>query len=74
VRPELATTPDLSAREKWVVGPLLAAMLVLGFYPAPALDLVRDPAQTSLEQVGVDDTTPTVGAASTTTTNDGSDQ
>nr|WP_297422851.1 NADH-quinone oxidoreductase subunit M [uncultured Actinotalea sp.] len=76
VRPELATTPDLSAREKWVVGPLLAAMLVLGFYPAPALDLVRDPAQTSLEQVGVEDTTPTVGAdaASTTTTNDGSDQ
>lgn len=76
VRPELATTPDLSAREKWVVGPLLAAMLVLGFYPAPALDLVRDPAQTSLEQVGVEDTTPTVGAeaGSTTTTNDGSDQ
>jgi NADH-quinone oxidoreductase subunit M len=77
VRPELATTPDLSTREKWVVGPLLALMLVLGFYPAPALDLVRDPARASLEQVGVDDTAPTVGAdaaGSTTTTNDGSDQ
>lgn len=72
VRPELAVTPDLSAREKWVVGPLLAAMLVLGFYPAPALDLVRDPAETSLEQVGVEDPTPTAG--STTTTDDGSDQ
>ncbi|NTW39293.1 MAG: NADH-quinone oxidoreductase subunit M [Cellulomonadaceae bacterium] len=60
VRDELATTPDLSTREKWVVGPLIAAMLVLGFYPAPALDLVRDPATVTLEQVGVSDVTPTV--------------
>lgn len=71
VRPELAATPDLSAREKWVVGPLLAIMLVLGFYPAPALDLVRDPAETSLQQVGAEDPVPT---ASTSTTTDGSDQ
>ncbi|WP_225752944.1 NADH-quinone oxidoreductase subunit M [Actinotalea sp. Marseille-Q4924] len=77
VRPELAVTPDLSAREKWVVGPLLAAMLVLGFYPAPALDLVREPAEASLEQVGAEDPAPTAGSAdagSTTTTDDGSDQ
>ncbi|EYR62315.1 NADH:ubiquinone oxidoreductase subunit M, partial [Actinotalea ferrariae CF5-4] len=71
VRSELAATPDLSAREKWVVGPLLAIMLVLGFYPAPALDLVRDPAETSLQQVGAEDPVPT---ASTSTTTDGSDQ
>jgi NADH-quinone oxidoreductase subunit M len=55
VRDELATTPDLSSRERWVVAPLLALMLVLGFYPAPALDLVRDPARLTLEQVDVQD-------------------
>ena len=63
VRPELAVTPDLSARETWVVGPLIAALLVLGFYPAPALDLVRDPARVTLEQVGVQDTAPSGAAA-----------
>ena len=68
VRPELAVTPDLSARETWVVGPLIAALLVLGFYPAPALDLVRDPARVTLEQVGVQD------AARTSTSENGSDQ
>ncbi|WP_188037491.1 NADH-quinone oxidoreductase subunit M [Actinotalea sp. JY-7885] len=51
VRDDLATTPDLSAREKWVVGPLIAAMLVLGFYPGPALDLVRQPAEVSVAAV-----------------------
>lgn len=51
VRPDLAVTPDLSTREKWVVAPLIALMLVLGFYPAPALDLVREPADVSLSAV-----------------------
>jgi NADH-quinone oxidoreductase subunit M len=73
VRPDLATTLDLSSRERWVVGPLIAAMLVLGFYPAPALDLFREPADVSLQQVGVEDTEPTLGA-STTHTDEGSDQ
>ncbi len=78
VRDDLGATRDLSLREKWVVGPLVAAMLVLGFYPAPALDLVRDPASTTLEQVGVEDVTPPEAAAlapaSTSTSEDGSDQ
>ncbi len=68
-REGLTALPDLSARERWVVGPLLALMLVLGFYPAPALDLVRDPATVTLTQVGVDDVAPALA-----TTNDGSDQ
>jgi NADH-quinone oxidoreductase subunit M len=58
VRPDLEATPDLSAREKWVVAPLIALMLVLGFYPAPALDLLRDPAQQTLQDAGVQDRTP----------------
>jgi len=63
VRDELAATPDLSGREKWVVGPLIALLLVLGFYPVPALDLVREPATITLEQVGVDDVPTAVTGA-----------
>lgn len=55
VRDELASTPDLSRREVWVVAPLIALMLVLGFYPAPALDLVRSPAQVTLQDIGMTD-------------------
>lgn len=48
---ELSTSPDLSGREKWVVAPLIAVLLIFGFYPAPALDLVRDPAAVSVADV-----------------------
>jgi len=57
-REGLEQLPDLGAREKWVVAPLLALLLVLGFYPAPALDLVREPAQVTLSDLapaGVED-------------------
>jgi NADH-quinone oxidoreductase subunit M len=55
VRDELAGTKDIGGRERWVVGPLIAIMLVLGFYPAPALRLVDQPAAESISQVGVVD-------------------
>lgn len=54
-REGLAEHPDLSVREKWVVGPLLAAIVVLGLWPAPALDLVREPAAAVQQAVGVAD-------------------
>ena len=76
VRDGLTTMPDLSTRERWVVGPLITAMLVLGFYPAPALDLVREPAVRTIIEVGVEDVVPTSAdaAASASTSEDGSDQ
>jgi NADH-quinone oxidoreductase subunit M len=52
VRGDLAGTRDLGGRERWVVGPLIAIMLVLGFYPAPALRLVDEPAAQTVEHVG----------------------
>lgn len=55
VRAGLESLPDASARERWVIGPLLAVMLVLGFVPGPALNLVRPPAQVTIDQVGVTD-------------------
>ncbi|GIG36062.1 NADH-quinone oxidoreductase subunit M [Cellulomonas pakistanensis] len=52
VRDDLAATRDIGGRERWVVGPLIAIMLVLGFYPAPALRLVDEPAATTVTHVG----------------------
>lgn len=52
VRGDLADTRDIGGRERWVVGPLIAIMLVLGFYPAPALRLVDEPAAQTVEHVG----------------------
>ncbi|QRV02462.1 NADH-quinone oxidoreductase subunit M [Arcanobacterium phocisimile] len=37
--------PDLGGREKTVMGGLIALMLVLGFYPAPVLELVTPVAE-----------------------------
>ncbi|WNB85955.1 NADH-quinone oxidoreductase subunit NuoN [Cellulomonas sp. ATA003] len=70
VRDELATTPDLSARERWAVAPLIAFMVVFGFYPAPMVDLVREPSGLTVEQVGVQDVAPTQGLLSGTGTDD----
>lgn len=82
LRPEPSAARDLSVRERWVVGPLIAAILVLGFWPTPALDLVRAPAETTREAVGAQDppplvtvVVPVVGVADASGTADGaSDQ
>lgn len=52
VRDDLAATRDLGGRERWVVGPLIALMLVLGVVPGPALRLVDEPAAETVRQVG----------------------
>ncbi|MGX1596604.1 NADH-quinone oxidoreductase subunit M [Dietzia maris] len=41
--PGLRSTPDLTTRERVVLAPLVVALMVLGFYPQPALDVI-DPA------------------------------
>jgi NADH-quinone oxidoreductase subunit M len=43
VRKGLEKTPDLSWREKLVAGPLIVAMIVLGFVPGIAIGVLRDP-------------------------------
>lgn len=55
VRPGLDTMKDVSSVERWAIGPLVAVMLVLGFVPGPALNLVRPAAQTTVQNVGVAD-------------------
>ncbi|NLE70623.1 MAG: NADH-quinone oxidoreductase subunit M [Actinomycetales bacterium] len=78
LREGLAEQPDLSARERWAVGPLVAAIVLLGLWPTPALDLVREPAAVVQEAVGVPDASadPVVAGAgaSADRIDDGSDQ
>jgi NADH-quinone oxidoreductase subunit M len=50
---------DLSHRERWVVAPLIAAFLVLGFYPKPVLDVINPAVARTLTYVGVTDPVPT---------------
>ncbi|MGA8977646.1 MAG: NADH-quinone oxidoreductase subunit M [Pedococcus sp.] len=59
-KPELdAPVRDISLREKIVVAPLIAAFLVLGFYPKPVLDVLNPAVAKTLSHVGVTDPAPT---------------
>ncbi|HEY3009480.1 MAG TPA: NADH-quinone oxidoreductase subunit M [Micromonosporaceae bacterium] len=51
---------DISVREKVVVAPLIALIVLLGFYPKPVIDVVNPAVQQTLQQdVGKSDPTPT---------------
>ncbi len=64
--PELAEpVRDLNLREKWVVAPLIAAFIVLGFFPKLALDFINPAVTQTLTYVGVTDPAPTVAEGST---------
>ena len=59
-RPELAGVKDLGAREIVAVAPLMVALVFLGFYPAPLLDVSNPMVGDLMEHVGVHDPAPTV--------------
>ncbi|GAA1709568.1 NADH-quinone oxidoreductase subunit M [Dietzia cercidiphylli] len=50
--PGLARTSDLDARELVVVIPLVVALIVLGFYPQPALDVIEPAVAHTVALVG----------------------
>jgi len=52
---EVADFEDLSGREKGALVPLAVLILVLGFFPKPALDVINPAVGTTLQQVGVSD-------------------
>ena len=66
-RPELgdAAPPDLNHRERWVVAPVIAILIVLGFYPKPIFDLVNPTVQQTMTQMGVTDPAPMSASGST---------
>jgi NADH-quinone oxidoreductase subunit M len=51
---------DLSIREKVVVAPLIALLLLLGFYPKPVTDVINPAVQATLADVGASDPGPAV--------------
>jgi NADH-quinone oxidoreductase subunit M len=59
-RTELQHITDLNVREVAALAPLVALILVLGFYPKPALDVINPGVSATLEHVGVSDPEPDV--------------
>jgi NADH-quinone oxidoreductase subunit M len=64
VRDEVASMPDLRARELWAVGPLIALIIVLGVYPQPVLKIINPAVHQTLTQVHSKDPAPTVSSGS----------
>ncbi len=62
VRESTQNLPDLRPREIAALAPLLLLIVVLGFFPKPALDALNPPVDRLLEQVGVSDPEPTVAS------------
>jgi NADH-quinone oxidoreductase subunit M len=56
---------DLNAREAWVIAPLIAVIIALGFYPQPVLNVINPAIERTMQTVGVVDPTPTVADAGT---------
>jgi NADH-quinone oxidoreductase subunit M len=52
---------DLNLREAWVVAPIVIAIVGLGVYPKPVLDVISPTVQRTMSQVGVTDPGPLHG-------------
>ncbi|MBG0827376.1 NADH-quinone oxidoreductase subunit M [Planomonospora sp. ID67723] len=49
---------DLDGREKWVVAPLIAVIIALGFFPKPVLDVINPAVDKTLDSAQVLDKRP----------------
>jgi NADH-quinone oxidoreductase subunit M len=63
VSPDVEGSHDLSLREKWVIAPVVAVIVVLGFYPRPILDVITPAVSATLQQTGNTDPVPPVAVA-----------
>jgi NADH-quinone oxidoreductase subunit M len=54
---------DLTGREAWAVGPLLALVIFFGVYPKPVLDVITPAVQRTMQDAKQTDPAPTVGVA-----------
>ncbi|MBB2909061.1 NADH-quinone oxidoreductase subunit M [Streptosporangium becharense] len=52
--------PDLNRREIWVVAPLIAVIIALGFFPKPLLDVINPAVDKTLSNVQVDQSSSAV--------------
>ena len=58
---------DLSLREKVVVAPLIALIVLLGFYPKPVTDVINPAVKATMADVGTSDPAPAAGTTDGTT-------
>jgi NADH-quinone oxidoreductase subunit M len=58
VRPEVQKFRDLNPRELWAVGPLIALIIVFGFFPQPLLNIINPAVHHTLVQVHATDPVP----------------
>ncbi len=54
-------TADAGFREKWVAAPLIAAVLLLGFVPSLALNVIAPTTQQTMSQIGISDPVAPLG-------------
>jgi NADH-quinone oxidoreductase subunit M len=59
-RPEIVGMRDLNVREVVAIAPLLALIVVLGFFPKPLTSIVNPAVADTLQEVGVRDPAPAV--------------
>jgi NADH-quinone oxidoreductase subunit M len=52
---------DLNLREKIAIAPIIAIIVVLGFYPSPLLKVINPAASHVISQMGFTDPAPTIG-------------
>ena len=52
--------PDLNLREKVAIAPVIAIIVVLGFYPSPLLNIINPAVTTVISQQGFTDPAPTI--------------
>ncbi len=50
---------DITLREKVVVAPLIALIILFGFYPKPITDVINPAVQATMQDVGATDPAPT---------------
>ena len=62
-----APVADLGLREKVVMAPLVASLVLLGFFPAPVLNTLNPAVERTLEIVGVSDPAPSAPADASST-------
>ena len=58
--PAVAGFKDLNVREVAALAPLLALIVVLGFFPKPLTSIINPAVADTLQQVGVQDPAPAV--------------
>ena len=60
LRESSAAIPDLRLRERLALGPVVALLVVLGFFPQPLLEAIDPAVSATLDHVGVDQPEPDV--------------